>query len=179
MAPVNTVLGTYKPEDVDIVIGNANFSHIVSGTVDGSFLTLTRVIPHATLYTGADASNARVKRRVRNYDINLTLHQSSESNDVFSELLRLDEESSRNEALFYITIKDNSGRTVASSRTAFIGTTPDVGFGVELSEREWILHAINMQIHIGGNAQFTGATWDTVNDLGLDPDVYWVPGGSA
>lgn len=174
-SPVNSVLATYRPEDVVIVIGNDQFSHSISGYVDGSFLSLTRVVPHSTLYTGADASNARVKRRVRNYDISLTLHQASESNDVLSQLLILDEDNLTNEALFYITIKDMSGRTVASSPQAFIGTTPDVSFGVELSEYEWVLHAINMQIFNGGNGKFTASTYQTVNDLGYTPDAYWSP----
>jgi len=175
---VNQILATYSPESVIVVIGNDKFSHTISGYADGTFLTLTRVIPHATLYTGADASNAMVVRKVRNYDITLTLHQASESNDVLSQLLRLDEESRNGDDIFYITIKDTSGRTVASASSAFIGTDPDQSFGVELSENAWVIHAVGMDVFFGGNGRFTGATWDTMTDLGRTPDEVWNPNDS-
>jgi len=175
MAPVNQILASYSPESVIIVIGNDKFSHTINGYADGSFLTISRVVPHATLYTGADATNVRVVRKVRNYDITLTLHQASESNDVLSQLLMLDEESRNGDDIFYITIKDTSGRTVASSSSAFIGTDPEYSFGVDLAETAWVIHAVGMELVAGGNGKFTGATWDTLNDLGRTPDAVWSP----
>lgn len=171
----NNILGSYSPESVVVVIGNNKFSHALSGYVDGTFINIARVIPHATLYTGADASNVRVVRAVKNCDVTLTLHQSSESNDVLSQLLILDEQSRSGEDIFSITIKDLSGRTVASSGSAFIGTSPDVGFGTEVSERAWVLHAINMQIFEGGNGKITPSTFSTLSSLGYTPDEVWNP----
>lgn len=171
----NNILGSYSPESVVVVLSNNKFSHSMSGYVDGTFINITRNIPHATLYTGADASNVRVVRAVKNCDVTLTLHQSSESNDVLSQLLILDEESRSGEDIFAITIKDLSGRTVASSESAFIGTSPDIAFGTEVSERPWVLHAINMKIFEGGNGKFTPATLATVTSLGYTPDEVWNP----
>lgn len=174
----NNILATYSPESVVIIISNntsggAGFTHTVSGYADGDFINIVRTIPHATLYTGADASNARVVRAVKNCEVTLTLHQASESNDVFSQLLILDEESRNGRDVFQITIKDTSGRTVASSSAAFIGTSPDVGFGVELGTRDWVLQAINMSIFEGGNGKFTPPTLGTLTSLGNTPDDYW------
>lgn len=173
------ILGSYSPESVLVVLSNNKFTHTVSGFVDGTFINITRIIPHATLYTGADASNVRVVRAVKNCDVTLTLHQSSETNDVLSQLLILDEASRSGEDIFSITIKDLSGRTVASSGGVFIGTSPDIGFGTEVSERPWILHAINMQIFEGGNGKFTTPTWDTVNALGFTPNEVWNPANAG
>jgi hypothetical protein len=169
------ILASYSPESVVVVISNSKMQHTISGFTDGTFLELTRVVPHATLYTGADATNARVTRRVRNFDITLTLHQASESNDVLSQLLLLDEESRNLDDIFAITIKDTSGRTVASSPSAFIGTPPDQSFGVEISDRAWVLHAVGMDIFIGGNGKFTADTFSTLTDLGVTIDPYWNP----
>lgn len=171
----NDILATYSPESVIVVISNTNFTHSISGYTDGSFLTITRNVPHATLYTGADASNARVIRAVKNFDITLTLAQYSESNDVLSQLLRLDQESRNADNIFAITIKDTSGRTVASSNSAFIGTDPDTAFGVEISDYAWVIHAVGMDMYQGGNAKFTPSTFDTINELGYTPDEYWRP----
>ena len=174
----NNILATYSPESVVVTISNVKFSHTVSGYADGTFLGVTRVVPHATLYTGADATNARVVRRVRNYDITLTLHQASESNDVLTQLLHLDEESRSGEDVFAITIKDTSGRTMYSSNYAFIGTDPDGSFGTELSESAWVIHAVGVESFVGGNGRFTEASYDTMGDLGYTPDAYWSPSGA-
>lgn len=172
---VDKILATYSPESVIVVISNDKFSHTISGYADGTFLSISRVVDHATMYTGADASNARVVRAVKNCDITLTLHQASESNDVLSQLLILDEQSRDGTDVFAITIKDMSGRTVASSPAAFIGTSPDVAFGVDLAEHDWMIHAISLDIMAGGNGKFTGATFQTMVDLGATPDNFWNP----
>lgn len=173
------ILGSYSPESVVVVISNNKFSHTVNGFIDGTFINITRVIPHATLYTGADASNVRVVRGVKNCDVTMTLHQSSESNDVLSQLLIMDEETRSGEDIFAITVKDLSGRTVASSSAVFIGTSPDIGFGTDVSERAWVLHAINMQVFEGGNGKFTTDGWATVNGLGHTPDDVWNPANDS
>lgn len=166
-------LGTYSPEDVVVTLSNSLFSHTASGFADGSFLTITRVIPAATLYTGADATSARVLRRIKNLDITFTLHQASETNDVLTQLQLLDEQAHNNDMLFAITIKDNMGRSVFSSDQCFIGATPDGEFGTELSTRAWMLHSIGSEVFIGGNGKFNPGTAQTVQDLGYTPDPYW------
>lgn len=172
---VEQILGTYSPESVVVVISNSNFAHTVNGYTDGSFINITRVIPHATRYVGADNSHARVVRAVTSADVTLTLHQSSESNDVLSRLLQRDEASRNGDDIFTITIKDASGRTVASSPQAYIGTVPDVGFGTEMTDREWVIMTVNMDTTIGGNAKMTESTYDTVTSLGSEVDDYWNP----
>src|SRR5690606_2866267 len=111
-------------------------------------------------------------------DITLTLHQASESNDVLSQLLSMDEESRNGDDVFSITIKDTSGRTVASSPAAFIGTSPDTDFGTDVSERAWVLKAISVEFHAGGNGKMTSATFDTLGTLGAEVDPAWSPVGA-
>lgn len=167
------ILASYSPESVIIVISNGEFQHTISGYTDGSFLNIERVIPHATLYTGADGTNVRVTRSVTNVDITLTLHQGSESNDVLSALLQKDEQSRNLDWLFAITISDTSGRTVVASPNAFIGTVPGLGFGTDQSDREWVLHAVGASVNIGGNGKLTADTYQTLTDLDITVDDYW------
>lgn len=167
------VLKTYSPEDVIVVISGDNFQHTISGYVEGSFLELSRVVPHATLYTGADATHSRVVRAVRNFEITLTLAQTSNSNDVLSAILVRDEELRSNEGLFSITIKDASGRTVASSAQAFIGTTPDLSFSDSIEGRAWGLNAVDMTVIEGGNGKVMQSTVQTLQNLGVEIDEYW------
>lgn len=169
------ILATYSPEEVVVVISNDKFSHFISGYTEGTFLSVTRTVPHATLQNGADGHNARVVRAIKNCDVTLTLMSSSESNDVLSQLLARDESSRDGSDTFSITIKDNSGRTVMSSPQAFIGTSPDIDFGIEVSERAWVLHAIHLTLHAGGNGRFSPEAFESVSDLGYVPEERWQP----
>ena len=171
----SVVLGSYSPEEVTIVISNSQFSHILSGFTDGTFVSVARTIPHATPYVGADASHARVIRKVKSADITVTLHQASESNDVLTQLLAKDEQYADNTWLFNITIKDNSGRTMYSASKAYIGTVPDSDFGTDITDRPWVIHAINMETHIGGNSELTGDGYATLQELGYEADNRWKP----
>jgi hypothetical protein len=173
MASAKNILATYSPEDVIITIHNSRFSHIISGYSDSTFIELTRLVPHATLYNGADGTNARVVRAVRNYDITLTLHQASESNDVLSQLLLLDEISRDGRDIFAITLKDATGRTLYSSPSAFIGTDPDLQFGAEISDRAWVISAVYLERHIGGNGRLTPDGQEALTALGKEVDPKW------
>lgn len=169
------VLGSYSPEEVTIVISNAQFSHIIGGYTDGTFVSVSRTIPHATPYVGADASHARVIRKVKSADITITLNQASESNDVLSQLLQKDEQFADNTWLFNIIIKDNSGRTMYSASKSYIGTVPDSDFGVEITDRPWVIHAINMETHLGGNSELTADGFNTLQELDYDVIDRWKP----
>jgi hypothetical protein len=175
MAGNKEILASYSPEDVTIVLSNSKFSHFVSGYTEGGFISVTRTVPHAVLQNGADGSNARVVRGIKNADVTVTLMGTSESNDVFSQLLALDEGSRDGSDCFSLTIKDNTGRTVMSSPQAFIGTTPDIDFGVEVTDRAWVISAIHLTTHIGGNGRFSPDGFDAVTDLGYTGEARWTP----
>lgn len=170
---VTNILASYSPEDVVVILSNDKFSHVCSGFTEGTFLSLSRNVPHATLTNGADASNCRVIRDVKNYDITMTLMQSSETNDVFNQLIMLDSRSRDGSDTFALTIKDNTGRTVLSSPAAFIGTQPDQDFGVEVSDRAWVIHAIWLDGHIGGNGRFSPEGEADVTSLEYTVEDRW------
>lgn len=175
MASTKEILASYSPEDVVIVISNDRFSHFLSGYTEGSFLQVTRTVPHAVLQNGADGANARVVRGVKNCDVTVTLMATSESNDVLSQLLALDEGSRDGTDVFSLTIKDNTGRTVMSSPQAFIGTNPEIDFGIEVTDRAWVLHAIHLSIHSGGNGRFSPEGFESATDLGYVSAPRWTP----
>lgn len=173
MTTQSKILGSYSPEDVTVVISNANFSHTINGFVEGTFISVTRENPHATLYTGADLSNARVIRRNKGGTINVNLHQASESNDVLSYLLQKDEEDASGTWLFQVTIKDELGRSVFHSPTCFISQPPEAAFGTDLSDRSWVIQAVSIDQIQGGNGKFSPDTVTTIQDLGFTVDDRW------
>lgn len=174
MATSKSTLHTYSPEDVVIILNRGEFTHQVSGYTDGTFIGVTRVIPHSTPYVGADGHNARTVRAVRNADITLTLSQVSKSNDFFSKLLEDDERTRDGSACFEIIIKDTTGRTVMSSPECYINTIPDSEFSTEISDVAWVFHAIDLSTHLGGNGRLSPDDVSALTDLGYTVENRWV-----
>lgn len=168
-----TNLANYSPEDVVIILSNDKFSHTVSGLADGTFVSYERSVPRATLYTGADLSAGRVLRRNKSGTITLTLHQMAESNDILSEVSRLDEEAHNNDWLFSVTIKDLLGRTVLFAPEAFIGNDPSISFGTDVETREWTIEVINVERHFGGNSKFNPESQELLEGFGYIVEDKW------
>ena len=170
---VNANLGSYSPEQVVVILSNNKFSHTLSGTADGTFISFERGVPRATLYVGSDNSAARVLRTNKSGTITFTLHQAAESNDVLSELARLDEESGDNSWLFSIQIKDLQGRSVLYASQAFIGNDPTMYYGTDLGTRVWTIEVVNADRHFGGNSKLSPENESTLGDFGYTVDDKW------
>lgn len=173
MAGTSEILGTYSPENMTIVLSNSKMSHTVSGYADGTFLSISRQAPHATLYTGADLSNARVVRGNKGATVSLTLHQAGESNDILSALLAADETSRDGSDCFSVTIVDTIGRSKYYSPVAFLGNNPDASFGVDIEAREWQIHCVSLTQVTAGNGKLTPDGVSTLESLGVDVDARW------
>lgn len=167
------ILSTYFPEAVSIVLGNDNFSHIVSGVAEGTFITIARETPATQLVIGGDMSAMRVRRKNRASTVTVTLMQGSDSNDVFSQILKNDEDAMNNDWLFHLTIKDGSGRSVFFSPQAYIANMPDISFGTEGDNREWVIQCIDLDSHVGGGGLLDAASVNTLGDVGYDVAEDW------
>ena len=175
MASVSEILATYSPEDVVVVLSNGQFSHVITGYADGTFVNITREVPASTLYVGSDVSNARVVRANKASTVTLSLHQASSSNDVLSQLLANDEETRDNTWLFSLTIKDNTGRSLYFSRQAFISAEPDRMYSTGIENRDWGIQCVSLGGVTGGNGSYDPATADSVTQLGGTIDPRWAP----
>lgn len=174
----DTNLGTYSPEEVQVIISvpAGNVVHAISGYVDGSFVNISREQPLSTLYTGADNTGGRTLRTNRSASIQLSLHQSSSSNDVLTQLYLNDQDARDNTWLFDILIKDSSGRSIYQGRQCFIGVLPDSDFSTTIGERQWTLSVRDLEQKLGGNAQFDPSVEQTLIALGADIDPKFASG---
>lgn len=175
MAVQQQILGSYAPEDLIIILQNEFFTHSVSGFAEGTFVNVSRIVPPSTLYTGSDNTAVRVVRSNKGSNIALTLHQGSESNDVLSQALIMDEQTKDGTWLFSVLIKDGTGRSLFHSPKAFIANTPNTTFGSEIDTREWTLHCITLDSFIGGNGQLSDDAYRTLQGMGATPDPRWAP----
>lgn len=174
----DTNLGTYSPEEVQVILSvpAADVVHMISGYVDGTFVNVSRENPLSVLYNGADNTGARTLRTNRAASVQLSLHQSSSSNDVLTQLYLNDQDAKDNTWLFNILIKDSSGRSIYQGRQCFIGMLPDSDFGTTIGERQWTLSIRDLEQKLGGNAQFDPAVEQALVALGADIDPKFASG---
>lgn len=171
-------LGNYSPEDVVMILNSLPncpkpFSHVVSGTAEGTFITFERGVDRATLQMGSDLTAGRVLRRNKSGTITLSLNSYAETNDFLSELARLDEESHNSDYIFSVTIKDMTGRSVFYAPQAFLGNDPSMSFSTDGDTRDWTITVVNAQRHIGGSSLLAPDNVTTLEDFGYVVEDRW------
>lgn len=166
----DTNLGTYSPEEIQVVISVGDIVHTISGYMDGTFVNISREVPLAELYVGADNSGARTLRTNRSATITLSLHQSSSSNDVLTQLYLNDQGAKDNTWLFQMLIKDNAGRSIYQANQSFIGVLPDSAFSTTIEMRDWVIQSRDLEQKLGGNATYDPAVEQVLGQLGADVD---------
>lgn len=169
-------LTTYSPEFTDLIVSNDNFSGVVTGFAEGTFLSVEPFEDRMTAVYGAKGESYRAVSAVKAFDLTVTLSQTSRWNDIFTLLLRNDRDTL--EGTFNVTLKDSSGTTIFTDRCAYIGTEPTQAFsgGGTIESREWTLHLPNPEGYmIGGNSRFTPEQRDAVEALGGTVPEQWQP----
>ena len=158
-----TTLLHYSPEDIIFVFGGV---HEVTGFVDGSFINISKDESSFNTSVTADGLPTRVRSSNSLFTISLTLHSASESNQVLSYALTLDEATKMGK--FPIIIKDRLGSSLFFSPTTWIESRPDSEWSTDVTEREWMFKCYNGTFNVGSNDSPTGMTEDLLNAaLGL------------
>ena len=139
------MLATFDPASVVISFGGIP----LSGFADGTFLEITADNPQFTKVVGADGFTTRVKSNNYGAVATLTLAQSSPSNEILSGFLNQDR--LNDDGVYPLLIKDMSGTTVVFSATGWIQQFPNITFGNELNNREWIIDLADIDIFVGRN----------------------------
>lgn len=99
---------------------------------------------------GIRGKNTRVLNPDTSATITIPLIQTSQGNDVLSQIHELDRQ--RGTGRLTLTLKDGSGQSVFSSDEAYITSFPEVGFSGEIEYRTWSFFCQTTTFHVGGNA---------------------------
>ena len=126
-----------------------------------------------SLYTGADDTNSRIYQPNTTAMVTLPLQQTSNSNDILSQLYLNDAASRDSSGIFSLTVKDNSGRSIFFAEEAFIAVVPNASFGNTMQLREWQLQAVRLTAVFGGNAKFSPEDADSFEQLGGTVEDKW------
>lgn len=136
---------TYDPKEFSVIVGG----HIVGGYDDGTFIKASRNNDAWSVKVGADGEGARAKSNDKSGTLEITLLQTSASNDVLSGFALADE--LNNGGQVPVLIKDSNGTTVVAAETAWIKKMADVEGSKEVGNRVWILETDSLTMLVGGN----------------------------
>jgi len=167
-------VATLSPIDVTVVISQSGFTHVVSGYMEDSNITVERGSDSYEKHTGIDNKTSRIYKADKSGMITLSLAQTSVSNDVLDLLQRNDAAARNSSGLFSITVKDASGRSVYHSLEAWVGVVPNSAFGSGMQGREWQIQAAEMTSIIGGNGKVSAEDVATIEALGGTVAADWV-----
>jgi hypothetical protein len=153
-------LWTYSPEDVVITIGGF---YSIEGIPEGTFVDVKKDLMPFTAVRSTDGAVARTKVINTTYTIELSIMQSSPSNDMLTRLWQLDELTSQGK--FPLLIKDTRGTGYFFSTETWIEGVPTLNFSSIRESQVWTLRSDMGYLHIGGNSENTAI--EDVADLAL------------
>lgn len=157
-------VNTYSPHDVILTISGYQFT-------GWDTITINRSVKGFAVVRGIRGKNTRVRNTDTSATIGIALLQSSQGNDVMSDIHQQDLVNGTGRLT--LMLKDKSGRSVFSSNEAFIVGFPTSRFSGQFEYRDWELFAQSTDTFtVGGNARpsnlidglLDGAT-DFINDI--------------
>jgi hypothetical protein len=123
----------------------------VQGYADGDFLTITPETDAFTSVVGTDGTVSRSKSNDRRATIEITLMNTSLTNDLFSAIFIGDLEANGGAGVGAFLVVDLSGASLYSAGNCWITKAPDVTYGREANERTWMLQCDKLYSFTGGN----------------------------
>lgn len=177
MADLN--LGTYSPEDMIAIISGTTpdgaYTHALSGWAEGTFITVERTTASSAFVQGATSNgNGRIFRSHKMATISYSILQFSSDNDVLSAIWKLDSEARDSSMMFNMILVDGTGRSVFHCNQCYIENMPSATFGSESESRTWVIHALQLDEYIGGNAKVPTDIQNTLAKLGVNLAARWI-----
>lgn len=152
-------VNTYSPKDVILTIGGYQMT-------GWDTIVVNRSVKGFSVVRGIRGKNTRVRNTDSSATIGISLLQSSQGNDVMSDIHQQDLVNGTGRLA--LTLKDNSGRSVFSSNEAFIVGFPASRFSGQFEYRDWEIFAQSTDTFtIGGNAR-PSSIFDTILDEATD-----------
>jgi hypothetical protein len=137
----------YTPDAVTASIAGIN----IEGAADGEWLSLKMVSDQYSDVIGTQGDVARSRSNDYRADVEVTLLQTSPTNDLLSALAEADRNSLNGAGVGSFQIKDNSGRSLYYAAEAWIMKLPDVSFDRTVKERKWTIRCARLVPYTGGN----------------------------
>lgn len=141
-------LALYSPKDVIVLLGGF---FRVDGFASDTFINIKKDVKPFDAMKAIDGEQARIYRKDEGYTVELTLAQSSATNNILSAIYNVDVATQMGK--FPLLIKDLKGSTTFFAGTAWIEDIPDAIFSNELTTRTWVIGTSEAGLNIGGNQE--------------------------
>lgn len=136
---------TYDPQKIAVIF----HGRPLSGFAKGTFVKVSRSADSFSPYTGSDGEAARTASADDSGEIEVTLMQTSMSNDYLSSELALDELTRNNTGPALLS--DSWGDTLVSGDGAYLKKYADVTLADDIEARTWTIVVPHMRMVVGGN----------------------------
>lgn len=151
------LVGTYSPSDITMVLSN----WIVTDYDKGSFIDIVQNEKNFRQVQGIRGKASSVHSRNKSGQINFRVMQTSQTNEVLSQIASLDDFQFTGK--FTVTIKDTSGQSLYQFLDCRLEGHPDVTYSTSTNAREWtILYGQRYDYNVAGNKV---APLDILSDL--------------
>ena len=141
----NPSVGTFDPKKVIVTFGEVVFS----GYAEGTFINVSRSGDAFEKRKGSDGSVDRINKNAYDCTAELTLMQTSPTNDLLSAILIQDQLS--NTGIRPLTISDLSGTSLFFAPLAWIRVDPNDEKADSLGNRTWTFDTGIAEKFTGGN----------------------------
>lgn len=128
------IVTTYDPKKVIITLGGVP----ITGFADGTFVQIDPNSEFFTKKVGADGEVVRSMSNDNTHTVQITLQQSSVSNDYLSSVHTADKLLGK--GMLPLSITDLNGTTLHFWAQAWVQTDPSIGYAKETTDRQWTLH---------------------------------------
>ena len=138
---------TYDPTKLVVIVGGV----IVSGFIDGDFITAKRDEDLYMKRVGADGHVARARNGNKSGSIEITLLQSSPAVNEIAALVALDNFFYDGDILIPISIlSPGTNAELVVSTQSWLKTPPEMVFAKEVSDRKFIFDCADLKLSLGG-----------------------------
>lgn len=141
----NIGVKTFDPKMVVISFGNIT----LSGYAEGTFVRVNRSGDAFAKSKGAGGDVERINRNQGDFEVSVTLQQTSSTNTELSAILAADQVT--NAGVMPLTVKDLLGQTMFFAPQAWIRKDPEWEDGDDLNSREWVFDTGIGANLVGGN----------------------------
>jgi hypothetical protein len=129
--PANPLLSSYDPKRVIVTYGGVP----IGGYADGTFVNITPGADNFSPVVGADGEVARAMSNNNTHTVEITLLQSSLSNEYLSLCKNADKLTGL--GMLPLQILDANGGTLFFWPQAWISKDPNYEFGNDITDRNW------------------------------------------
>ncbi|MBG23778.1 MAG: hypothetical protein CMF22_10025 [Idiomarinaceae bacterium] len=152
-------LATFSPKDIVFSIND----YLITDFANGTFININKNSPNFMQVRGIRGKHTRVRTRDRSGSVTFSLMQTSNQNDLLSELAYQDDVNQTGHLL--LTIRDVGGQTSLQFGNAYLASTPNLSYGAaSTTPREWTINFEFITTYeVGGNERSPFDILDNLN----------------